>query len=224
MDSRSSRGCVSPLFAGAYEGRMTTVAKKATVSKISARASGKAGKGKAAKKPAARKSVAAKGEKTATAAKKERARAKSALTKAELRGYREMLLTKRRDLLGDMSGIQAEALRVNRQEGTGNLSNMPTHPADLGSDNYEQEFTLGLLESERALLNEIDEALARIEDGTYGICLGTGKPIGKPRLKARPWAKYCIDYARMIEKGLVRPGGQVEEEEDSDQDRDEGEE
>ncbi|MHC4295531.1 MAG: TraR/DksA family transcriptional regulator [Planctomycetota bacterium] len=115
-----------------------------------------------------------------------------------------MLLQKRRDLLGDMSGIEAVALRRNRQDGSGDLSNLPTHMADVGSDNYEQEFTLGLLESERALLDEIDEALQRIENKTFGICLGTGEPIGKARLRARPWAKFCIDYARKLEKGLVR--------------------
>ena len=117
-----------------------------------------------------------------------------------------MLIEKRRALVGDMNGIQAEALGANRRQGAGDLSNMPTHPADIGTDNYEQEFSLGLLESERALLAEIDEALARIEDGTFGVCLGTGKPIAKARLKARPWAKYGIEYARLIEKGLVRPG------------------
>ena len=88
---------------------------------------------------------------------------------------------------------------------------MPTHLADLGTDNYEQEFTLGLLESEGILLKEIDEALERIERGTYGTCLGTDKPIGKARLRARPWAKYCIDYARMVEQGLIHPGEENEE-------------
>jgi len=143
---------------------------------------------------------------------KSSARKKSVLTKKELAEFREMLLARRRDLVGDMSGIQAGALR-GRQGGSGELSNMPTHLADIGSDNYEQEFTMGLLESERVLLQEIDEALQRIEDGTYGICQGTGKPISKARLRARPWAKYCIEYARMLEKGLVRPGEPVEVEE-----------
>ena len=132
-------------------------------------------------------------------------RKKSRLTKAELREFRNVLLEKRRDLVGDMSGIESEALR-SRQKGSGDLSNMPTHPADLGTDNFEQEFTLGLLESERVMLKEIDEALARIDERTYGICLGTGAPISKSRLRARPWAKYCIEYARLLEKGLVRPG------------------
>ena len=53
---------------------------------------------------------------------------------------------------------------------------------------------------------EIDEALRRIEDGTFGICVGTGMVIAKARLMARPWSKYGIEYARMVEKGLVRPG------------------
>jgi len=140
------------------------------------------------------------------AARRKRSRLpKSPLAKSELNEFRDILIAKRRALIGDMNGIQAEAFRINRQEGTSDLSNMPTHPADIGTDNYEQEFTLGLLESERAMLMEINEALDRIEDRTYGVCLGTGKPISKARLRARPWAKYSIEYARMLEKGLVRP-------------------
>ena len=135
---------------------------------------------------------------------------KSGLGKAALGKFRQMLLDKRRDLIGDMSGIAAETLG-SRKNAAGELSNMPTHMADLGTDNFEHEFSLGLLESERALLCEIDEALERFEEGTYGICLGTGKPIATARLQARPWAKYCIEYARMIEQGLVRPGQEDEE-------------
>jgi RNA polymerase-binding protein DksA len=78
---------------------------------------------------------------------------------------------------------------------------MPVHMADLGSDNYELEFTLGLIEGERALLQEIDEALERIRTGQYGICLATGKPIGKARLKAKPWAKFCYEHMLALEKG-----------------------
>ena len=151
-------------------------------------------------------------------------RKKTHLTKGELSEFRNMLLEKRRALIGDMNGIQAGALGVNRQDGSGDLSNMPTHPADIGTDNYEHEFTLGLLESERALLNEINEALERIENRTYGICLGTGQPIDKARLRARPWAKYCIEYAKMIEKGLVRPGQEPDEVQDSETSEEEDEE
>src|SRR5207253_4023085 len=115
--------------------------------------------------------------------------------------YRELLLAKRRELVGDMSQMEREALR---SAGGTNLSNLPLHMADMGTDNYEQEFTLGLVEKERQLLREINQALAKIQDGSYGICEGTGKPIAKVRLEAQPWAKYSVEYARLLERGLVR--------------------
>lgn len=129
---------------------------------------------------------------------------KTLLSKAELEEFRKLLLNKRRSLIGDLDGLESGSLRTSRQEGSGDLSNMPTHPADIGTDNFEHEFSLGLLESERTLLNEINEALERIQNNTYGICLGTGKMIDKARLRARPWTKFCIEYARRIEKGAVR--------------------
>ncbi|MCK5114618.1 MAG: hypothetical protein KAR11_07650 [Phycisphaerae bacterium] len=131
---------------------------------------------------------------------------KTHLTKKQLKEFKSMLLEKRRSLIGDMSGIEGNSLGKNLQESSGDLSNMPTHPADIGSDNFEQEFTLGLLESERALLVEINHALDRITDNSFGVCPGTGKPIATPRLRARPWCKYGIEYQRLIEKGVVKPG------------------
>jgi DnaK suppressor protein len=123
------------------------------------------------------------------------------LTSRELEHFRELLLDKRRELVGDMSHMEREALRS--ASGT-NLSNLPMHMADMGTDNYEQEFTLGLVEKERLLLREINQALAKIQDGTYGICEGTGKPINKVRLEAQPWARYSIEHARQMERGFVR--------------------
>ena len=70
------------------------------------------------------------------------------------------------------------------------------HMADAGSDTYEQEFTLQLAASEREVLREIDEALARIADGTFGVCEVTGKPISLPRLLAKPLARVSIEVAR----------------------------
>lgn len=111
-----------------------------------------------------------------------------------------MLLKKRRSLLGDLNGLAAEMIASSVRHPSGAPSSVSDHPADFGSDCHEMEMTAGLLASERVLLREIDEALDRIESGTYGICLGTGRPIGKARLRARPWAKYCIEYARQIER------------------------
>ena len=141
-----------------------------------------------------------------------RPKIKCPLSKAELKEFQQILLEKRRALIGDMSGIEADALKGGRGGESSDLSSMPTHPADVGSDNYEQEFTLGLLESERTLLAEINEALERIDAGTFGICAGTGKAISTARLRARPWAKYSIEYARMIEQGLARAEHEQHEE------------
>jgi RNA polymerase-binding protein DksA len=172
---------------------------------------------KVAKKPVAKKVAKKTVKKTTvsavvkTVAKKKKGKLKkSPLSKKELTQFRKMLLEKRRSLVGDMNGISDNALGRNLQDSAGDLSNMPTHPADIGSDNFEHEFTLGLLESERSLLKEIDDALERMDDGTYGICLGTGDPIGKPRLTARPWCKYSIEYKKKLEKGLIRPEEEYE--------------
>jgi RNA polymerase-binding protein DksA len=123
------------------------------------------------------------------------------LTKADLAAFKEMLLEKRNELLGNVNTMEDETLRKPRSE----LSNMPVHMADVGTDNYEMENTLGLMDSERKILREIDDALTRIENGTYGICEGTGELIPKQRLKAIPWARYCVAYAELLEKGGGAP-------------------
>ncbi len=94
--------------------------------------------------------------------------------------------------MGDVGLMKDQALNQSHDM-------MPMHMADIGSDNYEQEFTLGLIENDHQLLQEIDEALNRINSGTYGICLATGKNISKSRLKHKPWAKYCIEYVKQNE-------------------------
>ena len=122
------------------------------------------------------------------------------LTKRELQKFKKLLLAKRNELLGNISSMEIEALRGESSD----LSRLPIHMADLGTDNFDQEFTLALMDSERKLLEQVNEALGRIEDGIYGICQGSGKPIPKARLEAIPWAKYCVEYAGMLEKGLIR--------------------
>ena len=123
------------------------------------------------------------------------------LNMRDLEHFRDLLLAKRRELVGDMSQMEREALRTS---GGTNLSTLPMHMADMGTDNYEQEFTLGLVEKDRNLLREINAALAKIQNGTYGICEGTGKPISRPRLEAQPWARYSIEHARQLERSTFR--------------------
>lgn len=121
---------------------------------------------------------------------------KTKLTRKELNHYKKLLLEKRRELVGDLGTIEQEALR-----NVGGGTHMPIHMADIGSDTYDQDFMLGLAENERKQLREIDEALMRIKNGTYGVCLMTGKQIPAARLEAKPWAKYTIEAARQIEGG-----------------------
>ena len=111
----------------------------------------------------------------------------------------------RGELLGDMGQMEHQALNSDRQNNSGELSNMPIHMADAGTDNYEQEFSLGLIENERKMLADIDLALRKISNGNFGICEGTGKPIERARLDAMPYARSSIEYARMVEKGMAPP-------------------
>jgi DnaK suppressor protein len=131
-------------------------------------------------------------------------RRKSSLTEDDLNIFKQALLEKRREILKNVTEFEDEALKKSRLDASGDLSSMPIHMADLGTDNYEQEFALDLMDSERRLLKEIDDALQRIEEGTYGVCESTGKSIRKARLKAQPWARYCVEYARKLEQGPTR--------------------
>lgn len=122
-------------------------------------------------------------------------RVKSGLSRKDLAEYRAMLLEKRVEIVGDVQGMERS-----RSASLEDIAHMPLHMADVGTDTFEQEFTLGLIESERRLLTEINAALHRMENKTYGVCLASGQPIGKARLEFKPWAKYCIEVARLREK------------------------
>ncbi len=126
---------------------------------------------------------------------------KTRLNEKQLREFEDLLLAKRQELVGDVTTLTNEALRLS--DGGGSVSHMPIHMADQGTDNWEQEFNIGLMEKERARILEIDDALDRIALGTYGVCMATHRPIKIARLRAKPWAKYGIEYARLREQGKV---------------------
>src|ERR1700720_3424141 len=100
----------------------------------------------------------------------------SAFKTEELGPYRQTLQSLRARLRGDLDQMTDEALGRETAGGTGNLSNVPLHMADLGTDNYDQEFTLGLIENEQSTLELINEALSRMEKGTYGQCTDCDEP------------------------------------------------
>ena len=109
-------------------------------------------------------------------------------TKAELERIKKLLIARRQSLNGFVNKMQEAALNKYREDVSGDFN----HMADLGTDNFEQEFTLGLIENEEEELRLINEALAKLDEGTYGLCETCGEPIPKTRLKALPFAKLCI--------------------------------
>jgi DnaK suppressor protein len=121
------------------------------------------------------------------------------MTEPEIKHYRRRLLALKQRLGGDLSELEAEALRGVGGEASGNLSDVPVHPADLSADNYEEEVTLGLLENEDQLLAEVNDALDRIEQGTFGRCENCHQEISRERLEALPYTRYCLRCARQLQ-------------------------
>ena len=122
-----------------------------------------------------------------------------AMKKTDMRQYKEALLKLRARLRGDVNALVDAALMKTRSEANGDLSSMPIHMADVGSDNFEQEFTLSLMENGEETLELIEAALERIEAGTYGSCNECGGRIPKMRLNAIPYTPYCVKCAAKLQ-------------------------
>jgi DnaK suppressor protein len=115
-----------------------------------------------------------------------------------LKKQKAKLLQLRDSLLDAMMGVSRDTLRA-RAEGS-EASAFGMHQADAGSDAYDRDFALSLLSQEQDALYEIEEALKRIDGGTYGICEMSGKPIPHARLEAIPFARYTVECQTLIEK------------------------
>ncbi|MDO8580911.1 MAG: TraR/DksA C4-type zinc finger protein, partial [Candidatus Omnitrophota bacterium] len=125
-------------------------------------------------------------------------KAPSRLSSKELEYYKKILLKLKDELAHDI-----KKMGENTNSGDSDsrdLSGHVQHMADVATDMYDKEFSLGLASKDREILQRINDALKRIEDGTYGFCLGTGTPITKVRLEAIPYAEYCLEYQEQIEK------------------------
>jgi len=117
---------------------------------------------------------------------------KSIFLKKVLKKFKELLLKKRDDLVGEVQHITSDS-KQSQRDASGDLSGYALHMADMATDHYDREFNLGLASAEQRIIYEIDEALKRIEDGSYGICFTCDKTITKKRLIAVPYAKHCVD-------------------------------
>jgi len=121
------------------------------------------------------------------------------IASTELHNYRQRLLDLANRLDGDRSQLEDEALRPIGGESNGDLSNFPVHPADIGGHSFDEDVTLGLLRNEEQLLEEINAALSRIEQGSFGLCASCRHPIRKERLRALPYARLCVACSKARE-------------------------
>jgi DnaK suppressor protein len=117
------------------------------------------------------------------------------LTKKELEKYRRLLEEKKTGLSADLAKAR-DAEEETTEEATQDI-------ADKAVSSYTREFLYSLSDSDRTTLLQIDEALTRIEESSYGLCLNCSTPMAEKRLLAVPWTPYCIDCQELSEKGLL---------------------
>jgi RNA polymerase-binding transcription factor DksA len=167
---------------------------------------------KPAKKPVAKKAVQVKKSKPAKVVKvhkpvvEETSEPKTLkLSKDTADKYRKLLVELRDHLIDGVNFLASDNLKRSHREASGELSGYSLHMADAGTDNFDREFALSLVSSEQEALYEIEEALKRLEHGTYGLCGNCEKPIRRERLEAVPFARLCIQCQSSIEKDHRRP-------------------
>ncbi|RKX32865.1 MAG: hypothetical protein DRP22_01495 [Verrucomicrobia bacterium] len=135
------------------------------------------------------------------------------LTVKEKKALKKALMDLRDRIIGEIQFLSSDNLSRSQRDATGDLSGYGLHMADQGTDNFDREFALNLMSNDQDILYEIDEALARLEAGTYGKCEKCGKYIDKGRLEALPFARLCIgcksEEERQLGRARLAGGGAV---------------
>ena len=124
---------------------------------------------------------------------------KKKFNKKESNIFKKLILKRKDDALEEIRHISEDTLKKTQKDAAGDLSGYTYHMADLATDTYDREFSLGLASNERNLLYEIDDALKKIEDGSYGICEECKILITKTRLKAIPYTRLCLKCQKLQE-------------------------
>ena len=119
---------------------------------------------------------------------------------AKWKKYYKLLLELRDHIKEELALHTSETLKQSSKDNSGDLSGYGSHQADAGTETFDRDFALGILSNEQDALNEIEEAIYRIKDGTYGVCEETGKPINKERLTVVPFTRYSLDGQIAFEK------------------------
>jgi RNA polymerase-binding protein DksA len=122
------------------------------------------------------------------------------MTNISVDNFRDALLAERERVQHAFEVLHQEN-STSLEDETGELSTLDDHMGDLATETHDRELDSGLEENAEAVMGEIDAALKRIDEGTYGTCQMCGRPIDPARLEARPWASLCIDDQRRQEQG-----------------------
>lgn len=125
---------------------------------------------------------------------------KKKFSKKDLKDFKKIVLEKKEEIIEGLQHISDDTLKKSQKEASGDISGYTYHMADVATDNYDREFSLGLASNERKSLYELDDALKRIEEGVFGICDDCKNKITKIRLKAVPSARLCIKCQQKREK------------------------
>lgn len=120
--------------------------------------------------------------------------------KKDLVEFKKLLITTKEGILDDIKHISDDTLKKSQKEASGDISGYTYHMADVATDTYDREFSLGLASNDRQFLYELEDALKKIEDGLYGVCEGCKCLITKTRLKVVPYARYCVKCQEKKEK------------------------
>jgi len=125
---------------------------------------------------------------------------KKKLTKKELLEFKKIISKRKEEVSKEIEHISDDTLKKSQKEASGDISGYTYHMADVATDNYDREFSLGLASNDRQVLYELDDAMKRIEDGSFGVCEDCNSIISKVRLKAVPHARLCIKCQEKREK------------------------
>lgn len=126
---------------------------------------------------------------------------KKKLSKKELTAFKKLVLKIKEEILDEIKHISEDTLKQSQKDASGDISGYTYHMADVATDTYDREFSLGIASYERQLLYELDDALKKIEEGKFGICEECKSLIAKNRLKALPYARLCVKCQKKKEKG-----------------------
>ncbi len=125
---------------------------------------------------------------------------KRKLTKKEMLFFKKLISKKKEEIIEEIKHISEDTLKKSQKDASGDISGYTYHMADVATDTYDREFSLGIASNESQLIYELDDALKKIEEGKYGICEECKGLIPKTRLKALPYARLCLKCQQAKER------------------------